>query len=77
VQGREPVGGSTSTADTSVAATSEFSSIPAPPPTTGYSAPPPPPTAGGTATADPLAGTDAPAETPVYPAGGPTPGGTL
>ena len=32
---------------------------------------------GGTAAADPLAGTAHPAETPVYPAGGPTPGGTL
>lgn len=34
-------------------------------------------TSGGTATADPLAGVDTPAETPVYPAGGSTPGGTL
>lgn len=34
-------------------------------------------TVNGTAAGDPLAGTGAPAETPVYPADGPTPGGTL
>lgn len=41
-----------------------------------YSAPPPP-TSGGTATDTPLSGTGTPAETPVYPEGGSTPGGTL
>lgn len=65
----------------STPATSEFASQPsaAPPTAPGYSMPPtaPPVTAGGTAADDPLAGTDHPAETPVYPAGGPTPGGTL
>ncbi len=34
-------------------------------------------TQGGTAAGDPLAGTAAPAESPVYPTGAPTPGGTL
>jgi hypothetical protein len=34
-------------------------------------------TSGGTAAADPLAGTATPAAPPTYPAGGPTPGGTL
>ncbi|WP_322937001.1 hypothetical protein [Nocardioides bizhenqiangii] len=61
--------------------TTEFASPPAPPPPAapGYSMPPsaPPVTAGGTAADDPLAGTDTPAEPPVYPAGGSTPGGTL
>jgi len=41
-----------------------------------YSAPPPT-TPGGAADAAPLAGTAAPADTPVYPEGGSKPGGTL
>lgn len=41
-----------------------------------YSAPPPP-ASGGTAADTPLSGTGAPAESPVYPEGGSTPGGTL
>ena len=67
--------GSTSTSSTP-------SGTAVPPPTM---APPVPPTAppttapayGGTAADDPLAGTSTPTGTPVYPPGGPTPGGTL
>lgn len=79
-RGAKDANSSTSSAGTTAPATTEFASPPPTPPTTpGYSVPPPAPpvTAGGTATADPLAGTDTPAGPPVYPSGGSTPGGTL
>lgn len=75
---------SSSSASASTPATTEFQAAPpvappaGPPPTApAYSTPPPAPAFGGTATDDPLAGVDTPAEKPVYPAGGTTPGGTL
>jgi hypothetical protein len=80
-RGAKDAKGSRSTVTSTAPATSEFASPPpaAPPTAPGYSMPPdaPPVTAGGTAADDPLAGTDTPAEPPVYPAGGSTPGGTL
>jgi hypothetical protein len=67
--------GSTSTSSTPSSATT----MPPPmPPAVPPTAPPTTaPAYGGTAADDPLAGTLTPTGTPVYPPGGPTPGGTL
>ena len=81
--GGGPATGSTSTpTSTSTSTPTGAGSSPAPeqqstPTQPGMYSAPPPPASGGTAADTPLSGTGAPAETPVYPEGGSTPGGTL